>query len=78
MATHRLRRDLDVTFRVSRMEYSLRLRADMRCRRIDGGSTAGKFWLDEFPADLFPPNSFVRHDAVHYGIVVEPEEVEEA
>lgn len=35
----------------------------------------GKYWLDEFPADLFPANSMIRHDAVHYGVWLTEEEV---
>lgn len=30
----------------------------------------GTYWLDEFPADLFPKGSFLLHDAVHYGITL--------
>ncbi len=55
---------------------SVTLPAGLRVRRITEGGTRGKFWIDEFPKDLFPPNSFELHDAVHYGIVIEPEDVE--
>ena len=34
------------------------------------------YFLDQFPADLFPPFSFELHDAVHYGIRIPAEFVE--
>ena len=34
------------------------------------GSTAGLYWLDEFPPALFPAGSIERHDAEHYGVVI--------
>lgn len=39
--------------------------------------TRPQFWLEEFPTDLFPPNSIERHDAVHYGVWLEQSDVEE-
>lgn len=39
--------------------------------------TRPQFWLDEFPEDIFPRNSIVRHDAEHYGVWLEQSEVEE-
>jgi hypothetical protein len=54
------------------------LPAGLRCTPIRGGSTSGKFFLDQFPEDLFPRNSIERHDAVHYGVVLEPDQVEVA
>jgi hypothetical protein len=52
--------------------------AGLRCKPIMEGSTSGKFWLDELPRDIFPPNSFIRHDATHYGVVIEEADVVEA
>ena len=52
--------------------------AGLRCRPITEGGTAGKFFLDEFPSALFAPNSFLLHDAIHYGVVLEPADVAEA
>ena len=60
----------------STTHYEVSLPAGLRIREITEGSTKGKFFLDEFPADLFPPNSMIRHDAEHYGIILEPNEVE--
>ena len=59
--------------------YRLTLPAGLRVKRIEGlgaGSGLGKFWLDEFPVDLFPLGSIKLHDAVHYGVVLSPEEVQ--
>jgi len=36
----------------------------------------GRWVLDEFPIKLFPPNSLIRHDAIHYGITINPENLE--
>lgn len=37
-----------------------------------------RFFLDEFPMDVFPSGSTLRHDAVHYGVVLGSEDVEDA
>jgi hypothetical protein len=37
----------------------------------------GKYWLEEFPPGIFPPNSIYLHDAEHYGIVIPGHFVEE-
>jgi hypothetical protein len=56
-------------------QHTVSLRAGMRCRQITDGATRGSFWIDEFPADLFPFGSMIRHDAEHYGITVDAEYV---
>jgi hypothetical protein len=38
--------------------------------------TGNHYVLDEFPVDIFPLGSIVRHDAEHYGLPLTPEEVE--
>jgi hypothetical protein len=53
------------------------LPAGLRCRAISEGGTAGKFFLTELPRDIFPPNSFIRHDADHYGVVLEAADVDD-
>jgi hypothetical protein len=50
--------------------------AGLRVAPITRGRTTGKYWLDEFPESIFPRNSIQRHDAEHYGITFEPNEVE--
>jgi len=35
------------------------LPAGLRCRPINAGGTAGRYFLDELPQDLFPPDSFI-------------------
>lgn len=52
------------------------VRAGLRVVPITEGSARGKFWLDEFPEEDFPRRSTLRHDAEHYGVVLEPYEVE--
>jgi hypothetical protein len=52
------------------------VRAGLRVVPITEGSTKGKFWLDEFPESDFPRRSTLRHDAEHYGVVLEASEVE--
>lgn len=51
--------------------------AGTRCKRIETGSTRGKYWIDEFGWMENTPNiQLLRHDAEHYGIIVEPDAVE--
>jgi hypothetical protein len=38
-----------------------------------GSSRTGWYFLDEFPFDVFPRDSFERHDAIHYGLVIQEE-----
>lgn len=49
--------------------------AGLRCRPITTGGTAGKFFLDQLPVSIFPTNSFLRHDATYYGVVIESADV---
>lgn len=46
----------------------------MRC--IPSG-VQGKFFLDQLPKEIFPSGSCLRHDAEHYGIFIEAENVED-
>jgi hypothetical protein len=52
--------------------------AGTRCRMIDVGGTAGKYWIDDlaFFKNTKQPVGLLLHDATHYGIVVDAEEVE--
>lgn len=34
------------------------------------------YFLDEFPESLFPKNSMILHDAIHYGVVLNQEQVQ--
>ena len=54
------------------------LPAGLRCSKISTGGTAGLYWLDEFPPELFPRNSMILHDAVHYGLTLNLDQVEGA
>lgn len=49
---------------------TVQLPGGLRVAPIATGSTAGLFWLDEFPPAIFPPGSIERHDAEHYGVVI--------
>ncbi len=51
--------------------------AGLRVREIQTGRTKGMYFLEEFPNDLFPRNSMIRHDAVHYGITLSADMVQE-
>jgi hypothetical protein len=57
--------------------YTVTIPKGLRCTLITEGSTKGKFFLNEFPPSIFPFQSIIRHDAIHYGIVLELFEVEE-
>ena len=60
----------------TQLKYEFHLPKGLRCQIILEGGTKGKFFLDEFPKDIFPPNSFERDDAIHYGVIINPEDVE--
>lgn len=47
----------------------------LRCIVIEAGTTAGNYYVDEFPSSVFTPNTIETHDAVHYGIEISPKEV---
>jgi hypothetical protein len=34
------------------------------------------YWLDQLPEELFPLGSIQRHDAIHYGLVLEANQVQ--
>lgn len=71
-----VKRDVEKTFGPSGYPpHRVLVRAGLRVVPITEGRTRGKFWLDEFPDEEFKPGSTIRHDAVHYGVVLEPEEV---
>lgn len=74
MPTMRLKQDLTVEFK----GHTLNLPRGLRCVQITRGGTVGKYWIDEFPLHIFPAGSILKHDAIHYGIVIGPEMVEEA
>ena len=41
-----------------------------------GGDGTSKFLLDQFPPNIFPRNSALLHDAVYYGVILLPDQVE--
>lgn len=55
----------------NRMMTVLDIPAGLRCT----ATTKGNYFLDEFPSDLFPNWSILRHDAEHYGIALTPDQV---
>jgi hypothetical protein len=55
------------------MCYAIDVPAGTRCRLIDEGRTAGRYWIDDLswvPA----AQSILRHDAEHYGIDIDARE----
>lgn len=52
----------------SRIVHTVDLPAGLRCTPITAGAAAGGYFLDQFPPDLFPAGSLIRHDAEHYGV----------
>ena len=73
-------------FQVSTMIYDIDLPAGLRVKPIKG--EAGNYFLDEFPSNYPGPDaqkytsfcrdSFLLHDASHYGIRLNENQVEEA
>lgn len=63
-----------VSWSVSRCRYVTLVPAGLRVRFLPDPS-GGRFVLDEFPEDLFPANSLVRHDAEHYGLPLATEDL---
>lgn len=67
-------------------KYEITLRAGLRVKPIKGEPGGGPqmYWLDEFPTNekppytSFPMDSFTRHDAIHYGIRLTEEQVQDA
>ncbi len=74
-ARFRTKDEIRTTFAVSRMRYDITIPKGTRCRRIREGSTIGKFWVDDL-SWIDRNDGFLMHDATHYGIVLEPEQVE--
>jgi hypothetical protein len=54
--------------------YPLHLRAGLRAVFLPAGSNS-RWVLDEFPEDLFPRGSILLHDAEHYGIEIQVEQI---
>lgn len=65
--------DLTLQVGAGRFKYSFTFPKGTRCKRITEGDVIGKYWV----ADLstIPNDHIAKHDAVHYGIIVEPTEV---
>lgn len=38
--------------------------------------SGGRWVLDAFPEKAFPINSIERHDAIHHGVTIKPEDIE--
>ena len=55
--------------------YTTEIPSGLRVVEILGGSYQGSFFLDEFPEELFPSGSIIRHDAEHYGVVLNRDQV---
>lgn len=68
-------KNIETTFQAGQTLYAVSVPAGLRVTEIDRGSTKGKFFLDQFPPHIFPTGSMMLHDAQHYGIVIEPQDV---
>lgn len=75
-------KECKIMFGVSRMRYEIHLPAGLRVKPIKGEPGTQMYFLDEFPVNLKPPftsfpvDSFVRHDAMHYGIRLSADQVD--
>jgi hypothetical protein len=56
--------------------WTIDIPAGLRVMRIMEGGTQGCYWLNEFPKSVFS-SPLLRMDAMNYGIVLTPEQVEE-
>lgn len=56
--------------------YTVTLPAGLRVEEIRDGATRGNFWLDQFPLEIFPGDSLMRWDAIHYGVTLGRDQVE--
>jgi hypothetical protein len=72
-----LKQDYFVEFGANHIKTPLTLRKGMRVAFFPD-PFGGRWCLDEFPFDLFPGNSFVRWDAIHYGLTIPSRLVESA
>jgi hypothetical protein len=74
-------KQVKINFGVSNMRYEIELPAGLRVKKITGEPMADpenpQYFLDSFPFVLFPVNSFIRHDAVHYGIRLDESQVQD-
>lgn len=75
-------KEVKLIFGVSRMRYEIHLPAGLRVRKIEGDGTK-QYFLSEFPINSKPPftsfpiDSFIRHDAIHYGIRLNENQVQD-
>lgn len=89
MSDKKVTREVRLTFGVSRMKYDVHLPAGLRVKPVGDEPMRSQkseplYWLDEFPTKAeepftsFPINSFIRHDATHYGIRLTEGQVQDA
>jgi hypothetical protein len=66
-----------VTVKYGPTQHVVTLPSGLECVQIKtpGRWDAPKYWLDEFPENLFPPDSIEKHDAIHYGVVLMQDQV---
>lgn len=64
------------------MWFEMHLPAGLRVKKIEGEPGQQMYFLDEFPTCLKPPftsfpiDSFTRHDAIHYGVRLTEDQVQ--
>lgn len=75
MTTPKTKETISMTFCHGRMAYPVTIPAGTRCRLITKGGTAGRYWIDDL-SWIPKEESFLRHDATHYGIDIPADMVE--
>lgn len=74
---YRTRDEITKTVTFVQSTYTVTIPKHTRCRKITEGSTAGSFWVDDLSWIDQKADSLLYHDAVHRGIVLPPDWVEE-
>jgi hypothetical protein len=71
---HETQHDVTVTLGRGALAYSATIPAGTPVLFLPDPS-GGRWVLNAFPADIFPPKSVEKHDAEHYGVTVPPHAV---
>ena len=65
-----------VKWSVGRMHYDTTIPKGLRVQFLESPS-GGRWVLDEFPVSVFPMYTIERSDAIHYGITISEENIED-
>jgi hypothetical protein len=74
--TGHLKQDMTLNAGHGKIEYPFTFPKGTRCRELQQGtlSAVGKFFIDAL--SVIPEGHIARHDAEHYGIIVDEKDVE--